>query len=160
MPQSIGKMVKLKLIENFKQAWRESVFNSAKCLNYRIFKTDLVFEQYFHLLPNDLAMAFCHFRCLNHKLPIELGRFWGVERDDRNCELCRVNRLGDEYHYLFECSYFDEQRRLCLPRGLPRHPNTVIFGKVMNNKDIQVLFKLSKFCKDILARFKVIHSNV
>ena len=153
VPQSIGKMVKLKLIENFKQAWRESVFNSAKCLNYRIFKTDLVFEQYFHLRPNDLAMAFCHFRCLNHKLPIELGRFWGVERDDRNCELCRVNRLGDEYHYLFECSYFDEQRRLCLPRGLPRHPNTVIFGKVMNNKDIQVLFKLSKCCKDILATF-------
>ena len=160
VPQSIGKMVKLKLIENFKQVWRESVFNSAKCLNYRIFKTDLVFEQYFHLLSNDLAMAFCHFRCLNHKLPIELGRFWGVERDDRNCELCRVNRLGDEYHYLFECSYFDEQRRLCLPRGLPRHPSTVIFGKVMNNKGIQVLFKLSKFCKDILATFKVIHSNI
>ena len=107
-------------------------------------------------LPNDLAMAFYHFRCLNHKLPIELGRFWGVERDDRNCELCRVNRLG----YLFECSYFDEQRRLCLPRGLARHPNTVIFGKVMNNKDIQVLFKLSKFCNNILATFKVIHSNI
>ena len=61
VPQSIGKMVKLKLIENFKQVWRESVFNSAKCLNYRIFKTDLVFEQYFHLLPNDLAMAFLSF---------------------------------------------------------------------------------------------------
>ena len=84
----LRKMVKLKLIENFKQVWRESVFNSAKCLNYRIFKTDLVFEQYFHLLPNDLAMAFCHFRCLNHKLPIELGRFWGVGRDDQNCEFC------------------------------------------------------------------------
>ena len=42
----------------------------------------------------------------------------------------------------------------------PRHPSTVIFSKVMNNKDIQVLFKLSKFCKDILATFKVIHSNI
>ena len=105
-----------------------------------------MFEQYFHLLPNDLAIAFCHFRCLNHKLPI-----LGCERDDRNCALCRVNRLGDDYHYLFECSYFDEQRRLCLPRGLSRNPSTVIFGKVMNNKDIQVSFKLSKFCKDILA---------
>ena len=46
------------------------------------------------------------------------------------------------------------------PEGLARHPSTVIFSKVMNNKDIQVLFKLSKFCKDILATFKVIHSNI
>ena len=70
----------------------------------------------------DLAMAFCHFRCMNHKLPIELGRFWGSERDDRICELCRLDKLGDEYHYLFECSYFEEQRRMFLPRGLPRQP--------------------------------------
>ena len=35
-----------------------------------------------------------------------------------------------------------------LPRGLPRQPNTVIYAKVMNSKDISVLFKLSKFCRD------------
>ena len=150
-------MVKLKLIGNFKHVGSDSVFTSAKCLNYRIFKTDLVFEQYFHLLPNDLAMAFCHFRCLNNKLPIELGRFWGIERDYRICELCGLNRLDDEYHYLFECTYFGEQRRMYLPRGLPRYPNTVIFENVMKNKDLPVLFKLSKFCKDIIATFKVIH---
>ena len=46
-----------------------------------------------------------------------------------------------------------------LLRGLPRQPNTVIYEKVMNSKDIFVLFKLSKFCKEILATFKVIHSN-
>ena len=33
-----------------------------------------------------------------------------------------------------------------LPRGLPRQPNTVIYAKVMNSKNISVLFKLSKFC--------------
>ena len=46
-----------------------------------------------------------------------------------------------------------------LPRGLPRQHNTVIYAKVMNSKDRYVLFKLSKFCKEILATFKVIHSN-
>ena len=92
-----------------------------------IFKADLVFGQYFHLLPNDLAKAFCHFKCLSHKLPVELGRFCGIERDDRICDLCGLNRLADEYHYLFECTYFEEQRRMYLPRGLPWHPNTVIF---------------------------------
>ena len=158
VPKNIAQKVKLKLIEKFKHSWSNSVF-TAKCLNYRIFKTELVFEQYFDLLPRDLAIAFCHFRCVNHKLPIELGRFWGVERDDRVCELCQLNKLGDEYHYLLECTYFEQQRRMYLPRSLHCSPNTINFEKIMNSKDISVLFKLSKFCKDILATFKVIHSN-
>ena len=81
------------------------------------------------------------------------------ERDDQICKTCGLNRLGDEYHYLFECTYFEEQRRMYLPRDLPRHPNTVIFENVMNSNDLPVLFKLSKFCKDILSTFKVIHSS-
>ena len=47
-------------------------------------------------------------------------------------------------------SIFEEQRTMFLPRGLPRQPNMVIFNEVMNNKEKIVLFKLSKFCKEIL----------
>ena len=36
--------VKLMLIDNFKYEFLELVFNSSKCLHYRIFKTELVFE--------------------------------------------------------------------------------------------------------------------
>ena len=34
-----------------------------------------------------------------------------------------------------------------------------IHENVMNSKDLPVLFNPSKFCKDILATFKVIHSK-
>ena len=104
-------------------------------LNYIIFTVDLAFEQYFYLLPYELALAVCHFMCLNHKLPIEIERFWGFERDDRICELCRLNKLGDEYHYLFECTYFEALRRVYHPRDLSRRPNTVFFLNVVNTKD-------------------------
>ena len=57
-------------------------------------------------MPDDLSKAFCHFRILNHRMPIEWGRFLGISRDDRICELCFHNKIGDEYHYLIECSYF------------------------------------------------------
>ena len=70
IPLGLGKIVKLRLIDRYKQEWSEQNFLSSKCLNYRIFKTELVPEQYFKLLPKDLVTAFCHFRCLNHKLPI------------------------------------------------------------------------------------------
>ena len=159
VPLGLAKLVKIKLIENYTQEWGDTVLNSSKCLNYRIFKTKLEFEQYFNLLPNDLATAVCHFRSLNHKLPIEYGKFWGVERDDRTCELCFFNKLGDEFHYLFECSYFEDQRRIYIPRVLSKHPNTFKFRTFMNSKELPLLFKLGKFCKEILGIFKVIYST-
>ena len=27
-------------------------------------------------------------------------------------------KFGDEFHYLFECSYFEDQRRMYIPRVL------------------------------------------
>ena len=70
-----------------------------------------------------------------------------------------LNRFGDEFYYLFECSYFEDQRRMYLPRDLSRHPNTFSFKTLMNTKDLPALFKLGKFCKEILSTFKVIYSR-
>jgi hypothetical protein len=58
------------------------------------------FESYIVKLPFDLRKALCNFRCMNHRLPVEQGRFWGVDRDDRICDLCNSFELGDEFHYL------------------------------------------------------------
>ena len=71
VPSNISRFVKLKLIDLCSLSWRESVFESPKCLNYRIFKQDLKLENYFSILPNDLATSFCHFRSLNHKITID-----------------------------------------------------------------------------------------
>ena len=80
MPEkcNLAKMVKEKLIDQFKQIWFGLIYDSAKCLNYRIFKTTHCFESYIEYLPDDLRIALSKFRCVNHKLPIERGRFWGL----------------------------------------------------------------------------------
>ena len=57
-PLNISKTVKLKLTERYKNSWKESVFTSPKCLNYRIFKYTFGLEKYFGVLPDDLALAF------------------------------------------------------------------------------------------------------
>ena len=111
-------------------------------------------EKYFNILPSNLAFALCHFRILNHKLPTEQGRFWGVERDDRICDLCFLNKLGDEYHYILERSYFDCQRRQYIPRDLSSSHNTFKFDKFKNTNDTRTLFRLAKICKDILNTVK------
>ena len=35
---ALSNMVKQRLCDQYKQTWYERVFNTAKCLNYRIFK--------------------------------------------------------------------------------------------------------------------------
>ena len=64
------------------------------------------FENYQSTLSNDRRIAFSKFRCINHKLPAEKGRFDGIARGDRIYNLCNSAKLGDEYHTIFECSPF------------------------------------------------------
>ena len=70
-PKGIHKIVESNLVENYKQLRKETVFESQKCFNYRIFKQSIELEKYFNILWSDLALAFFHFRSLNHKFPIE-----------------------------------------------------------------------------------------
>ena len=72
----LSKNVKQRLCDQFKQRWSTTVFNSSKCLNYRIFKCSHGLEKYLLNLSYDLRRALCNFRCLYHRLPIERGRFW------------------------------------------------------------------------------------
>jgi hypothetical protein len=41
---------KTTLLDQFLQDWNSSVHNSPKAFNYRIFKTDFKFEEYFNIL--------------------------------------------------------------------------------------------------------------
>jgi hypothetical protein len=82
------------------------IFNSSKCLYYRTYKTEFGFEKYLVTVPYDLANVLCKFRCGSHRLPIECGRFFGIDRDECLCDLCDHSELGDEFHYLYNCTFF------------------------------------------------------
>lgn len=144
----LSKIVKQRLCDQFKQSWSESVFTLAKCLNYRIFKCLHQFEGYLVQLSYDLRKAYCNYRCLNHRLSIEKGRFWGVKMDDRICDLCDLEHIGDEFHYLFECKYFERERKQLLPNI--QKSNVLIYHDLLNDNDIKNCIKIAKFCKIIL----------
>jgi hypothetical protein len=71
------------LLDQFLQDWNSSVHNSPKAFNYRIFKTDFKFEEYFNILDKQNSLLLCKFRTTNHKLPIEKGRwlYWDAQLD-------------------------------------------------------------------------------
>jgi hypothetical protein len=50
------------------------------------------------------------FRCRSFYLPVNNARF-GVDTADINCKICSKNVVGDEYHYLLVCPFFEKERR-------------------------------------------------
>ena len=75
-----------------------------------MYKEKLEFENYLIKLHFSHRINLCKFRCVNSKLPIVVGKFANIEFHDRVCELCDRNMLGDEFHYIFECPYFTNER--------------------------------------------------
>ena len=110
--------IKQRLKDQALQAWSHTVNNSPKCTNYRIFKSELEFENYLDDLPRNLAITLCKFRTSNHTLPIERGRYRQIPRHLRLCPLCPSNKLGDEYHFLVECHALSDLRKRYLPTCL------------------------------------------
>lgn len=93
-------------------------------------------------------------------MPIEWGRFVGTVRDDRICELCFLDKIGDEYHYMLECTYFSDARRVYLPGNFLTAPDTDAFRSIMCPVDTQNLFKVAKYCKIVLKTFQEIYRNI
>jgi hypothetical protein len=54
----LKQSIKQTLLDQFLQDWNSSVHNSPKETNYRIFKTDFKFEEYFNIL--DVNVCVCH----------------------------------------------------------------------------------------------------
>jgi hypothetical protein len=104
-----------------------------KAFNNRIFKTDFKFEEYFDILDEQNYLLLCKFRTTNHKLSIEKGRWSNIPRENRYCELCQKNQIGDEYHCIFECTNLSEKRTSLLPNHLIERPNIIKFKNLMTN---------------------------
>ena len=134
--------------------WNSDIFNSPKALNYRIFKRSHALEKYLLTLPIKKAKLLCKFRTCNLKLPIEIGRWNNTRREERKCNLCNTNDLGDEFHYMFSYDQIDikTMRKKCLPVYYYRNPNTVKFERLFNCTDRNTLNMLCKFIHVIKER--------
>ena len=142
------------LFDHFLQNWNSNVMNSPKALNYRIFKEELKFESYLINLTTKQRNICCKFRTGNLKLPIEVGRWQNIDRNDRKCTLCNLNDIGDEFHYMFTCTdlIIKDARIRYIDRKFWKRPNIHQFKDLFNTKQVDVLRKISKFLEIIKER--------
>ncbi len=102
---SLKKQVDKRLKELYITKWKNELSQMSSCDLYQHLKGEYKIEKYLLNLDDNLRITMCKFRTDNTRLPKVTGRYKRpkLERHQRICTLCDEERVGDEYHLLFEC---------------------------------------------------------
>ena len=126
-PNFFMKHVVCSQMENqYLQLWQAEVNRNRKCITYRIFKDQLVFESYLKNLNFIDRRALACFRSGSHRLPVAKSRYTeGVGGMETICKLCDKNDICDEFHVLFICNFFQAEREKYLKKTYYVKPSTL-----------------------------------
>ena len=135
--KTIRFLVKQILEDQYIQSWRSEMekADSSKSKHYDYIKDNFELEPYFKILPKHLYLNMIHFRSSNHKLPIEVGRWNKKDHKDRKCNMCDMNTVGDELHYLLECPLFLDERKKYIAPNFYRRPNMLKYKLLMSCRE-------------------------
>ena len=84
-------------------------------------------------------------RTANHKLPVEKGRYINLPREQRSCNLCNSDSIGDKFHFLLECPMLTDLRVKYIPKYYRKRPNFFKFSELLSLKKLKETTK----CKQI-----------
>ena len=146
----IKELLKHTLQAQFAQEWHSEMDLSRKCTLYRHVKTEFKLEPYLLKLSRDVFRYIVKLRCSNHKLAIETGRYYGIDRNLRYCDMCNLDVLGDEYHVFFECANPDivTLRQQCIPRYYLQNPSMFkLIQLLKSSDDVKIGKRISMFIK-------------
>ena len=102
-------------------------------------------EKYTEILPEHFKKAL-QFRIGSHKLPVNNHKHFNVPRADRHCTHCDQSLMGDEIHFLYECTKLNNLRvKYMSSPGIRREPNVFNFVNIMQTNDPETIGNLAKF---------------
>ena len=147
----LKNIVSSKLNDQFIQKWFSQMNNSSRGLFYSEYKTEFGLEKYLLKLNLSDRIMIAKFRCSNIKFPIETGRWNGVPKDERICNLCG-NGIGDEVHYLFICQNQDIKsiREKVIPKYYIRYPSQKKLSYMMMYCHVELYRNMSTFLRKIV----------
>ena len=142
----------LRLNDIDRQNWSDEVYRNRLCFNYRIFKQELVLEDYLLKLEAGDRISLCKFRCGNHRLPVANCRYL-PDQPMGVCPLCKITVQCDEFHYVLVCPILNDIRTLYVKKCYYVRPDVLKFHQLFNATSVKQLKNLSKFCKIIMSKF-------
>ena len=70
----------------------------------------------------------------------------------RKCKLCQQKEIGDEFHYLFKCTFFNIYRKKYIAKHYYTYPNKEKMAQLLNSQTYTEMLYLVKF-KEIIQRY-------
>ena len=135
------------------QDWRDQLSSNSACCTYRIVKEEFCFEKYLKDSNFYDRVILTKFRSSNNLLPANKNRF-SKNISDKLCNICNSGDLADEFHFLFKCDYFNQDRNSFLSNYYTVRPNTQKMKKLFENKNKKTKLNLKKFISKIINHFK------
>ena len=93
------------------------------------------------------------FRCRSNYMPVSKV-YKHADTYDTECKICDKNEIGDEFHYLFICPVFQEDRNRLLKEYYRKFPCRYKFIELMSTTNMKDLRKLAQFTTIILRKFQ------
>lgn len=88
-------------------------------------------------------------RSLTRSASLEIGRWNNTPREDRKCGLCKANQIGNEFHYVLECSALSHVRKKLFSDYYLKNPNTLKFRTLMSLSNHVILMKMCTLIRKI-----------
>lgn len=125
------------------QNWQTEVASQSSLDVYALIKNTLSMENYVICLEDQRGIQeLARFRCAQFPLMMTEGRHLGLEREDRICPCCDLNKLESEQHFLLECPLYADIRQQFISRA---ENTTVDFINLMSTQNISSMRFLYKF---------------
>jgi len=150
----VNVVTKLKDIDT--QHWVTEVTENSLCSNYKLIKDRHEIETYLTKLNDRIRILMTQFRCGNHNLPVTASRRNHASEPCPICPLCTKNSPGDEYHYVLECPFFNDERTKYIPLYYRSRPNTLKYQQLFNAKNLRLLYRLGKLVTSVVNKFKLL----
>ena len=144
---------KQKLKDQYIQTWHDKVNKSSSGVNYQIFKENFERNIYFSYLSNKNCRLITALRTRNHRFPVEVGSWYKKPLKECICTLCKDD-VGDEFHYVLVCNFFNDERKQFIKPYFYRRPNTIKFNQLMNSTSKPIIRNLCTFIAIIMKTFR------
>ncbi len=139
--------VERRLKDQWITLWYHNLSTESLCSNYRVFKCVYGLEEYLLKMSKSSRILITRLIISNTKLPIIVGRYTVVNREDRVCNKCKVNVIGDEFHVILECTSEEiaRLREMYIPSYYTLRPTHLKYVALMQNSTIEMLKNLVLF---------------
>ncbi len=122
--------------------WLDEITRKPKLSIYVTFKNSYEVEPYALSFMNRNHRSYlAQYRCGILPLSTETGMWASIHLEDRICKMCESMVVGDEYHFIFHCSLYNNIRNPFLQHV----GNTMLNINEKNKIDKKILFMSKEF---------------